>query len=84
MQDHSIDAMSDTDLNRIIPEAERALGTHDPDYESDDAKNPGRPEQDVHDPDHGVITTPSPKHPGSDDSADLPEGTRIEGTDIKH
>lgn len=74
---------SDTDLNRVIQGADRPLGTHKTDFDTDDAKIGGRAEQDVTDPDHGVITTPSPKHPGSDDSADLPEGTRIEGTEIK-
>lgn len=75
-------AMSDAELDRLIDEAGQERATRNP---QDDARTAsgGIKGQNVHDPDHGVITTPTPHHVRDQGPKGLEVGARVEGTTIK-
>lgn len=82
MQNFDLSAMSANELDRLITDATRERGgRHAP--EENTAGAGGVRGQDVNDPDHGAITTPTPHAVRDEAPTGLRPGARVEGTTVK-
>lgn len=81
MQHFDLSAMTEDELDRLIADATRERGSRHTPEENQTGKD-GLRGQDVNDPDHGAITTPTPHAVRDHAPGGLRPGARVEGSTV--
>ncbi len=82
MQGFDLSAMTEDELDQLIAAATRERGTRSAARHEGVLTEGGVRGQDVNDPNHGAITTPTPHHVREHAPDGLKPGARVEGTEV--